>query len=498
MKTRSHAASSTRRSARHFGGSLLVLLVLAVAAAVADGFLVVVKEQQRFPLSSLLLLLSSSSYSRIHPSLSNHYQQNRPTALFLSEQPQLESDSESEAESTMVVDTSDNDYDIDIDIDIDNNASPNAALRKKLDSSFAYTGRMQGDSYQDAAFRCGFVSIIGAPNMGKSTLLNALLQEELCIATARPQTTRHAILGLLNTDQAQVCLVDTPGVIDEPAYKLQEGMMEAVVGAVYDADVLLVVTDLFSTPIPDDALFEKVVKMMRQKPVLVAVNKIDLAKKVNVKLTENQEKTVTVEQAVHRWRQLLPDALAIIPVAASLGPDNPGVVALRALLTGGPDVPAAIRNLGRPVPGMFRPGSAPFLTNAQAAAMLPVSPPLYDSEILTDRPERFMASEMIRAALFQSLKKELPYCCEVQIDSFKEPSSTDEAGNKQKAVIRISAHIYVERDSQKIIVIGKNGQQIKQIGVAAREKLEEFFQAQVSNSVVSVCLLLLFCMVVFL
>jgi small GTP-binding protein len=374
----------------------------------------------------------------------------------------------------------------DADADLKSNSkAPKAELMKELDGSFQYEGRLEGESYQDETYRCGFVSIIGAPNMGKSTLLNALLKEDLCIATHRPQTTRHAILGLLNTDKCQVCLVDTPGIIDEPAYKLQEGMMEAVMGAFMDADVLMVVTDLFSTPIPDDELFQKVVQS--HKPVVVCVNKIDLADQVNKDSVENEDKTVTVEDAIARWRQLLPNALAILPLIASNGIDDVGVVALRTLLTGGPDLPAALRNLGRPVPGMFLPG-VQSLTDEQAQAVLPLSPPLYDSELLTDRPSRFIASEMIRAALFSSLHKELPYCCEVQIESFKDPleeEGYEEAnelvpeGNKKKRVIRISAAIFVERDSQKVIVIGKNGQQIKKVGIAAREKLEAFFETQV-------------------
>lgn len=309
--------------------------------------------------------------------------------------------------------------------------------------------------------------------MGKSTLLNAILQEDLCIATARPQTTRHAILGLLTTNTTQVCLVDTPGVIDTPAYKLQEGMMEAVVGAFHDADVLLVVTDLFSTPIPDDQLFLKVQKC--QKPTIVCINKIDLVDKVNVDADDNKDKTVTVEQAVALWRRILPNALAILPVTASKGPDDVGVVALRRILVGGPDVPAAIRDLGRPIPGMFPPG-VKFLTDQQARELLPPSPPLYDEEILTDRPERFIASETIRAALFSSLKKELPYCCEVRITEFKEPKE-----DSTKPMIKISATIFVERNSQKIIVVGKGGEQIKQVGIAAREKLEDFFGTQVRD-----------------
>jgi len=324
---------------------------------------------------------------------------------------------------------------------------------------------------------------------GKSTLLNALLREELCIATSRPQTTRHAILGLLTTDTVQVCLVDTPGIIDEPAYKLQEGMMEAVVGAFQDADVLLVVTDLFSSPIPDDELFRKV--RLSDKPKIVCINKVDLADKVNAESPENQDKTVTVEQAVRKWRELLPEAVAILPMIASNGPDDAGVTTLRRLLCGGPDVPAAFRAMGRPVPGMFPQESVrDYLTDDEAKALLPKSPPLYDQEALTDRTERFVASEIIRASLFQTLKKELPYCCEVRVTQFKERKpqdgdddvdceTSDRKKKKKRPLIRIEAQVLVERDSQKIIVIGKGGEQIKKVGIAARKKLEDFFQSKV-------------------
>lgn len=432
-----------------------------------------------------LLCLSVHGFVTPVAVVQKHQHQQRcrrhPSSSFVLATTASDSDSDNSSESSGTPTTPDT---------TQKDASPNADLRKELDGSFDYNGRLAGADYQNEKFRCGFVSIIGAPNQGKSTILNALLQEDLCIATSRPQTTRHAILGLLTTDDAQVCLVDTPGIIEEPAYKLQEGMMEAVVSAMHDADVLMVVTDLFSTPIPDDELFQKV--QASKKPVLVCVNKVDLAARVNVNAEENQDKTVTVEQAVARWRQLIPNALAILPVSASQGIDNPGIVALRTILSGGPDVPGAIRNLGRPVPGMF-PEEIKCLSNIQAQALLPISPPLYDSEMLTDRPERFIASEMIRAALFSSLKKELPYCCEVQIESFKEPV---EDGSGKKPIIRIAASVFVERDSQKVIVIGKNGQQIKKVGMAAREKLEEFFQTKVrvELSVLSIDVVLRCCL----
>ena len=258
-------------------------------------------------------------------------------------------------------------------------------LLEKLDHSFEYEGRLP----MREDFRSGFVSILGAPNMGKSTLLNALLEEDLCIATRRPQTTRHAILGVLTTSDAQLCLIDTPGIIEDPAYKLQEGMMEAVMGAFYDSDALLVVTDLFSTPIPDDKIFEKVIRS--QVPVIVVINKIDLVGKANPDVEDDQEqlKTYTVPDAVAKWRALLPNAMAILPIAASEGSDEAGVVVLRKLLLGGDDLPSAIRNLGRPLPGMFKPG-VKFISDDDAKSLLPIGPPLYDEEVLTDRPERWV------------------------------------------------------------------------------------------------------------
>lgn len=309
--------------------------------------------------------------------------------------------------------------------------------------------------------------------MGKSTLMNALLQEDLCVATRRPQTTRHAILGVITKDDRQLCLVDTPGVIGDPAYKLQEGMMEAVMGAFHDADILLVVTDIFSTPIPDDDLFTKV--QNSKKPVIVVVNKVDLEWNVNPDSQENEQegRTITVEDAVTRWRSLLPRAMAIIPLSAEEGVNQKGVTALRTLLLGGVDVPAAFRELGRPILGMF-PEGVQFISDDVAKELLPLGPPLYDEETLTDRSERFFASEIIRSALFRKLNKELPYCCEVRIVTFREPKPNDE-----KKLIRIEANVLVERDSQKIIVIGKGGEVVKAIGIDAREKLEDFLQMQV-------------------
>jgi len=256
-------------------------------------------------------------------------------------------------------------------------------LLQSLEESLEYEGRLPSKYNDD--YHCGFVSIIGAANMGKSTISNALLKEDLCVTTRRPQTTRHAIMGVMTTPSTQLLLVDTPGIIGEPAYKLQEGMMEAVMGAISDADILLVVTDLFSTPIPNDDLFEKVQRS--HKPIIVVVNKVDLVGKVNPDANLEDGRTVSVEEAVIKWRSLLPDALAVLPVSASEGTDNVGVVALRKILLGEDGISAALRDLGRPIPGMFRNGSN-TISDEEARALLPVSPPLYDEETLTDRPER--------------------------------------------------------------------------------------------------------------
>lgn len=271
-------------------------------------------------------------------------------------------------------------------------------LLSTLEDNFNYDGRILAP---DADFRCGFVSLIGAANMGKSTLLNALLEENLCTTTHRPQTTRHAILGVLTSEEQkiQLCFQDTPGVIEDPAYKLQEGMMEAVQGAFKDSDVILIITDVFSTPIPDDNLFRKL--NLADKRKIVIINKIDLADKASNNPNAPQKyhnvddedaeimykRTVTVEDAVQNWRELVPDALAIIPIIASNGPDDVGVKTLKTLLYGGPDVPAAFRHLGRPIPGMFLP-DVKYIDDESASKIIPKGPPLYDPDTLTDRTER--------------------------------------------------------------------------------------------------------------
>lgn len=289
----------------------------------------------------------------------------------------------------------------------------NTVLTSSPDTIFEYEGRLLA---ADPNYRCGFVSLIGAANMGKSSLLNALLEETLCTTTHRPQTTRHAILGILTSDanKCQLCFLDTPGVIEDPSYKLQEGMMEAVKGAFRDSDVILVVTDMFSTPIPDDDLFRKL--NLSEKKKIVCINKIDLAEKIGS--SDNQQRyhgnedefeeegnrykrTLNVDEAVLNWRELVPDAVAIIPMSAHEGSANPGVTALRTLLLGGPDVPKAFRDLGRPLEGMFLPDQK-TINDSEAFKLIPMSPPLYDPDTLTDKTERYVNNKSCGAQFITS------------------------------------------------------------------------------------------------
>jgi len=367
------------------------------------------------------------------------------------------------------------------------------------------------------------------PNMGKSTLLNALLSESLAIVTSRPQTTRHAILGVLTTPYTQLCVTDTPGIIGLPAYKLQQGMMDVVKGAVRDADLFLVVTDVYSgssssgggsssssdTNTDDDdnkkmdvddgnclGIGEEMLSKLRTygKPVIVCVNKVDLASEKDGDRDNNNNNTVNDDtntpsraiQTIQTWRSVLPNAFAILPTCAANGPSDPGVNALRSILLANDpsiDVGSAIRNLGRPVPGMFPSTSTgAMLSNEQARDIIPLGPPLYHPDFFTDRTDRFCASELIRETLFQSLGKELPYCCEVRVETFdesrryvdeEEEGDDVKSSSKKNAMIRIGATILVERDSQKGIVVGKGGAKIKDVGVIARKKLEEFYGVKV-------------------
>lgn len=264
--------------------------------------------------------------------------------------------------------------------------------------------------------KAGFVNIIGNPNVGKSTLMNALVGERLSIITSKAQTTRHRILGIVNGDDFQIVFSDTPGIL-KPSYKLQESMMKFVEGAVSDADVVLYVTD---TVEQSDRANDTLEKIRRSGiPTLLVINKIDLT---------TPEK---LDALVDKWHEILPDA-TIVPVSAR-----------------------ERFNLD----GLFR----------LILERLPEGEPFYDKDTLTDKNLRFFASEIIREKILRNYDKEIPYSCEIAIDSYKEEPTID----------RIAATIYVLRDSQKGILIGHKGERLKKIGRLAREDMEEFLGKKV-------------------
>ena len=260
--------------------------------------------------------------------------------------------------------------------------------------------------------KAGFVNIVGNPNVGKSTLMNALVGERISIATFKAQTTRHRIMGIYNTEEMQIVFSDTPGVV-KPAYKLQESMLNFSTSALIDADVLLYVTDTIESPDKNSDFLAKVSKL--ELPVLLLINKIDQT---------NQEKLI---ELVETWKELIPKA-EIIPISA-LSKFNVDYVLKR------------IKEL------------------------LPDSPPYFDKDQLTDKPARFFVNEIIREKILLYYDKEIPYSVEAVVEQFKEEAK----------LIRIHAVIYVERDSQKGIIIGKQGKALKKISTEARRDLERFF-----------------------
>jgi GTP-binding protein Era len=260
--------------------------------------------------------------------------------------------------------------------------------------------------------KAGFVNIVGNPNVGKSTLMNQLIGERISIATFKAQTTRHRIMGIVNSDDCQIVFSDTPGVL-KPNYKLQESMLAFSESALQDADVLLYVTDVVESPEKNMDFLEKVQKM--EIPVLLLINKID---------ESNQEKLGDI---VDKWHALLPKA-EILPISAK---NKFGVDVL----------------LNR------------------IKELLPDSPPYFDKEQLTDKPARFFVSEIIREKILLYYDKEIPYSVEVCVERFKETDKN----------IHINAIIYVERDSQKGIIIGHQGVALKKVSTESRKALEKFF-----------------------
>jgi GTP-binding protein Era len=260
--------------------------------------------------------------------------------------------------------------------------------------------------------KAGFVNIVGNPNVGKSTLMNLLVGERISIATFKAQTTRHRIMGILNTDDAQVVFSDTPGVL-KPNYKLQEAMLRFSRSALRDADVLLYVTDVIESPEKNSDFIDEVRKL--DVPILVLINKIDLT---------NQAELV---KKVELWHELIPEA-EILPISAT-AKFNVDVVMKRVM------------------------------------ELLPESPPYFEKDALTDKPARFFVTEIIREKILLHYDKEIPYVCEAVVEQFKEDDGK----------IYIKALIYVERDSQKGIIIGHEGSALKRVATDARHELEKFF-----------------------
>ncbi|MBE6176374.1 MAG: GTPase Era [Rikenellaceae bacterium] len=266
------------------------------------------------------------------------------------------------------------------------------------------------------AHRSGFVNIIGNPNVGKSTLMNQLVGERLSIITAKAQTTRHRIMGVVNGDDFQIVYSDTPGIL-KPNYKLQEKMMKFVRGAITDADVLLYVTDTVEDTTRSEDIIAKIA--LSGIPTIVVINKIDLT-------TPDK-----LEALVAKWQERLPEAV-VAPCSAKERFNIEGIFDL-------------------------------------ILARLPEGEPFYPKDTLTDKTLRFFASEIIREKILLNYDKEIPYSCEIAIESYKEEATID----------RIQATIYVSRASQKGIVIGHKGEKLKRVGQAARHDLEEFLGKRV-------------------
>ena len=266
------------------------------------------------------------------------------------------------------------------------------------------------------AFKSGFVNILGNPNVGKSTLMNAMVGEKLSIITPKAQTTRHRIMGIVNGDNYQIVFSDTPGIL-KPNYKLQEAMLSFVNTAFSDADIILYVTDVVETPDKHLPYIEKLKKT--EVPLYVLINKIDL--------TNEQELTVLTE----RWHEILPDA-QILPISAK----HKFQIDL-----------------------LFQ----------VIVKKLPEGPPYFPDDMLTDKPMRFFVAEIIREKIFLHYRKEIPYSVEVEVDAYKE----------EDRIVRISALIYVVRKTHKSILIGKGGVSLKKIGTEARLEIESFIGKKV-------------------
>jgi len=264
--------------------------------------------------------------------------------------------------------------------------------------------------------KSGFVNIIGNPNVGKSTLMNSLVGEKLSIITSKAQTTRHRILGIVNGEDFQLVLSDTPGII-KPNYKLQASMMDFVKTAIDDADIIVYMIEAGESTLKDEDLYNKI--KSSNIPILLIINKIDLSNQQNI------------EEQVEKWKDILPDA-EIFPISA-----------LEKF---------QVENLLE-----------------RLIELLPECPPYFPKDQMTDKPERFFVNEIVREKILLNYKKEIPYSVEVLTEEFKEDEN----------IIRIRSIIMVERDSQKGIIIGHKGEALKKVGIEARKDLEAFFGKQI-------------------
>lgn len=281
---------------------------------------------------------------------------------------------------------------------------------------------MQTMSEEIKKHRSGFVNIIGRPNVGKSTLMNTLVGERMSIITSKPQTTRHRIIGILSGDDFQMVFSDTPGIIKDPKYKMQVAMNRFAHSAFEDADLLLFITDIYEKYDDNDPVLQQ----LRESEVakFFIINKID------------QAKANEVEEISAWWKERI-DFQEIIPISA-----------------------------------LQKTNTEQMLESIKQA--LPEGPEYYPKDQLTDRPERFFVSEIIREKILEQYKQEIPYSTEVVVERFKETTTT-----KGEAMVEIMAHIYVSRETQKMIILGKNGSSIKQLGTEARKSIETWLESKV-------------------
>lgn len=292
---------------------------------------------------------------------------------------------------------------------------PGSAESTKGDALEAF---LQGETSEIGSnHKSGFVNIVGNPNVGKSTLMNDLVGERISIITSKAQTTRHRIMGIVNTPEYQIVYSDTPGVL-KPQYKLQESMLDFSQGALTDADILIYVTDVIEDPTKNMEFLERVAK--EKVPVLLVINKIDLLK-------GNSD----LEAIIDKWKTILPKAI-VFPTSAKEHFN--------------------VDNLKREI-----------------LELLPYSPPFFGKDALTDKPARFFVTEIIREKILLNYDKEIPYSAEVLVEKFDEKENS----------IHIMAVVYVERDTQKGILIGNRGSKIKTIGIEARKDIEKFFAKRV-------------------